>query len=128
MNEFTGDTQLNIIAAGTSIEGNIVTKTSCRIDGTVRGKLVCAAKVIIGTTGSLDGEIQCDNIEIEGNVKANIVAKDIISLRATAVLNGNIISSKLAIEPGANFNGNCRIQEGAASMPAPQPEAKNDKK
>lgn len=117
MNEVVGDPQFNIIAAGTTIEGNIKTNTSCRIDGAVKGNIECKAQVIIGQSGILEGDIQCDSIDIAGRVKANITAKDIISLRATAVLAGDIVSSKLAIEPGANFIGNCRIQNGNGGAP-----------
>ncbi len=117
MNEVVGNPQFNVIAAGTTIEGNIVTNTSCRIDGAIKGNVKCNDQVVIGANGSLEGDIQCDSIEIAGRVKANITAKDMISLRATAVLAGDIVSSKLAIEPGANFIGNCRIQNGKGGAP-----------
>ena len=67
-----------------------------------------------------DLSASCECLMIEGRVKANINAVDIISLRSTAVLAGDIASSKLAIEPGATFVGNCKIQNGKAAA-APQP-------
>ena len=68
------------------------------------------AKVIIGQSGIIDGDINCKSIEIEGNVKANITVSDLLSLKSTANLVGNILAGKLAIEPGANFAGNCKMQ------------------
>lgn len=113
-------TRLNSIAAGTSLVGNIEATSDCRIDGTIKGNINCKSKIVIGQTGVVEGDINCDSIEIEGRVKANINAVDIISLRSTAMLAGDIASSKLAIEPGATFVGNCKIQNGKAAA-APQP-------
>ena len=116
-------TRVITIAACTSLVGNIEASSDCRIDGTIKGNINCKSKIIIGQTGVVEGDINCDSIEIEGRVKANITAVDIISLRSTAVLAGDIASSKLAIEPGATFVGNCKIQNGKTPsvQPTPQP-------
>ncbi|MBO4646001.1 MAG: polymer-forming cytoskeletal protein [Bacteroidales bacterium] len=119
-------TNINQITQGTNIVGNIEATQGCRIDGIIKGDITCKAKVHIGPTGQVEGKIVCDSIEIEGRVKANITATDIISLKATAVLGGDIVSSKLSIEPGATFVGNCQIQNnrGGAAQPQPHPEIK----
>ena len=108
---------VNIISAGTTIVGDINANGDCRIDGNVKGNIKSQAKVIIGKSGQLEGDVECNSIEIEGKVKANVTAKDLISLKSTAILLGNIVSSKLSIEPGANFVGNCKIQNGNAAIP-----------
>lgn len=114
-------TRVNTIAAGTSLVGNIEAGSDCRIDGTIKGNINCKSKIIIGQSGVVEGDINCDSIDIEGRVKANITAIDIISLRSTAVLAGDIASSKLAIEPGATFVGNCKIQNGKNPVVQPTP-------
>lgn len=116
--------RLNTIAAGTSLVGNIEAASDCRIDGSIKGNIKCTSKIIIGQTGIVEGDIICDSIDIEGKVKANITANDIISLRATAVLAGDIASCKLAIEPGATFVGNCKIQNNKGGQPQPQAQGK----
>ncbi|MBR1992468.1 MAG: polymer-forming cytoskeletal protein [Bacteroidales bacterium] len=118
--------EINTIAAGTKIEGNVTTTSDCRIDGIIKGNIECKAKVVIGPNGILEGDIVCESAEIEGKVKANISATDLISLRSTAVLAGDITSSKLSIEPGATFMGNCKIQSGRAVATPVQPESNND--
>ncbi|HPS70652.1 MAG TPA: polymer-forming cytoskeletal protein [Bacteroidales bacterium] len=101
---------VNIIAPGTTLTGDIVTTGDCRIDGTVKGNVSSNAKIIIGKNGSLEGEVRCKSIDIEGFVKANINATELLSLKATANLSGNIHVGKISIEPGANFVGNCTMQ------------------
>jgi len=105
----------NIIARGTIFEGNILNAGDCRIDGTMKGNINSSAKIIIGKSGKVEGDIKCVSIEIEGMVKANIQVKDLLSLKSTANLMGNIQVGKIAIEPGASFAGNCTM------LTAPKP-------
>lgn len=114
---------VNIIAKGTQVQGNINTNGDCRIDGIVKGNIMSKAKVIIGQSGVVDGNIVCASIEIEGNVKAeNLSVSDLIFLKSSANLIGNINAGKIAIEPGAEFSGNCRMNN-QKSAPANAPAA-----
>jgi len=103
---------VNIIAHGTIFVGDINTTGDCRIDGNVKGNINSKAKIIIGESGCVEGDILCNTIDIEGNVKANIHASEQLSLRSTATLEGNILVGKIAIEVGANFAGNCKMNNG----------------
>ena len=101
---------INIIAAGTTLTGDIVSAGDCRIDGTLKGNINTNAKIYIGKTGLIEGTITCHSIDIEGSAKADITASALLSLKSSARLTGNIKVSKIAIEPGANFIGNCVMQ------------------
>lgn len=102
---------VNIIADGTTLEGNIATNGDIRIDGAVKGNIVSKSKAIIGRNGKVEGNITCANIDIEGTVKVETLnVANLISLKSTANLTGNLIAGKIAIEPGAEFSGTCRMQ------------------
>lgn len=110
-NEIQNLGTVNNIAQGTQIEGNLNTSSDCRIDGTVRGNIVSKAKIIIGRSGQVQGNITCASIEIEGMVAAEtLVATELMSLKASAKLTGNVTVGKIAIEPGAEFSGTCKMQ------------------
>ena len=51
-----GGHSLNSIVQGTDIEGTIKANSDIRVDGTIKGKLFCVAKVIIGPSGRIEGE------------------------------------------------------------------------
>lgn len=108
--ESNSSASVNVISSGTMITGDVVCSGDLRIDGNIKGNVRSQAKVIVGKSGVIDGDINCRSIEIEGNVKANITVTDLMSLKETANLMGNICAGKLAIEPGANFAGNCKMQ------------------
>jgi cytoskeletal protein CcmA (bactofilin family) len=105
---------VNIIGNGTEINGNIKTNGDLRIDGFIKGTIVATGKVVVGSTGRVEGEISCQNADISGDVKAHIKVTELLSLKASATVSGDIFTNKLAIEPGAVFTGACKMgnQEG----------------
>ncbi|MBN2350865.1 MAG: polymer-forming cytoskeletal protein [Bacteroidales bacterium] len=100
---------INLIGLGTDITGDINSNGDLRIDGSLAGNIKTKGKVIIGTTGSVKGEIFCKNSDIEGKITGKINVQELLSLKATSVINGDIIAKRLAIEPGASFSGNCKM-------------------
>ena len=80
-----------------------------RIDGTLIGKANANGRVVIGTTGNVDGEIICQNADVSGSVKGQVNIAELLHLKATAKLLGDIITGKLAIDPGATFSGTCSM-------------------
>lgn len=125
-NEQRDFSAVNVIANGTQLEGNIVTNGDIRIDGIVKGNVISKAKVIVGRGGRVEGNVTCANIEIEGQVAAeSLNVSNLISLKATANLIGNITAGKIAIEPGAEFSGNCKMHSTKPATPTmAQPEKK----
>ncbi len=98
---------INIIANGTKITGDINSNGDIRVDGSLTGKLITKGKVIIGETGKVKGEINCKNSDVEGSIEGKIIVAQLLALKAKARINGDIITNKLAIEPGCQFTGNC---------------------
>lgn len=106
----TEQRQLNNIGAGTSITGDITCSGDIRIDGSLVGNLTVQGKVVVGTSGVIKGEITCKNSQIEGKIEGKISVTELLSLKSTSSILGDIITRKLAIEPGAIFSGNCKME------------------
>jgi cytoskeletal protein CcmA (bactofilin family) len=100
---------VNIIGNGTDINGNIKSNGDLRIDGFIKGNIQATGKVVVGSTGRVEGEISCQNADISGDVKAHIKVTELLSLKANAIVSGDILTNKLAIEPGAVFTGACKM-------------------
>ena len=100
---------INIIRSGTEIKGDIICKGDIRIDGKVVGNLRSEGKVVVGENGVIEGEVDCLNATISGGLKVKIRVKELLSLKSTANLLGEIEAGKLQIEPGANFSGSCQM-------------------
>ena len=84
-----------------------------RTDGTIEGNINSKGKVVVGPNGTVNGEIHCVNCEIHGTITGKIVVKELLSLKETSKIHGEIKSGKLSIEPGAVFSGNCMMDPPA---------------
>lgn len=102
-------TSINLIGAGTVIEGEIKSNGDIRIDGAVNGSVHSKAKVVIGPTGTVEGDVHCQNADISGAVKGTTHVSDTCFLKTTARVNGDIVTGKFVVEVGANFTGNCNM-------------------
>ena len=99
----------NIIAAGTKIKGDLESDGDFRIEGIVIGTVKAKGKIVIGETGTVEGEIYCTNADISGTVKAKLEVSELTTLKATCKYTGDIITKKISIEPGALFTGSCQM-------------------
>lgn len=100
---------LNTIAQDTKIKGNIESDGDIRIDGYLQGDLDCKGRVVVGPESKITGTIRCTSAEILGYVKGELVVKDLLSLKASASITGNLTMGKLSVEPGARFVGHCKM-------------------
>ncbi len=111
----TPSTALNTLVKGTVIEGTVKCESDLRVDGTIKGKLNCGAKVIIGPTGSVEGEIYCQNAVIEGRFKGTMKVTELLNVRETAEIDGDISTNKLLVQSGARFNVSCKMETGSSN-------------
>jgi cytoskeletal protein CcmA (bactofilin family) len=118
---------INIIGTGTIINGDINSNGDIRIDGSLTGKLLTKGKVVIGATGRIKGEINCKNSDVEGLIEGKITVSQLLSLKATSQITGDIIANKLAIEPGCRFTGNCDMSGSPAALPNEDKPKKEEK-
>ena len=102
---------VNLISQGTEIKGDISSTGDIRIDGTLIGTLNTRGKVVIGPTGRISGEITCKSSEISGYVEGKISVAEILNLKASSKIMGDIETVKLSIEPGAIFTGKCKMTD-----------------
>jgi cytoskeletal protein CcmA (bactofilin family) len=99
----------NTIGKGTYLEGNVETYGNIRIEGKVVGNIKSKSKVALGHQSHVQGNILAQNADIEGEVKGKLEVTELLVLKATAVINGDIITGKMVVEPGAVFNGTCKM-------------------
>jgi cytoskeletal protein CcmA (bactofilin family) len=100
---------VNLIGNGTKISGDITSSGDVRIDGQLTGNIVTSGKFVLGPNGLVDGNISCSNADLMGEVKGQVTVSELLQLKQTARINGDISTGKLSIEPGAVFTGNCSM-------------------
>ncbi len=117
--------ELNLIAAGTVVEGKVRTPGSIRIDGRILGEVTATQNISVGSTADIDGNVTAKNVTIGGKIKGSIVAQEKLVFEAKAVVQGDIRALRLVIDEGAMFDGKCMMSDQKAPLPPP-PEIKPD--
>lgn len=126
----TSSNNINLIGFGTEIHGDVTCNGDLRIDGILIGNIAAKGKIVIGETGKIKGEISCKNSDVSGFIDGKITVVELLSLKSSAKVLGDIFTSRLAIEPGSKFTGYCNMSnENDNSLKVQQPLApENDKK
>ena len=100
---------INLIAQGTRIHGDIYSSGDIRVDGTIEGNIDSKAKIVVGSQGRVEGQIIGKNADISGHVQGTIKIAEVLFLKSTAKITGDISTNKLIVESGAQFNGSCSM-------------------
>jgi cytoskeletal protein CcmA (bactofilin family) len=108
----------NRIVEGTRIKGNIYSVADFRLDGELTGNFQCEGKIVIGPAGIVVGDIDCKSADIEGRFSGKIQVVELLNVKSTANIYGEVAVGKLSVEPGADFSASC-------TMKTNPPQAKN---
>jgi len=105
----TSNSGINSLVQGTTVEGTIRADNDIRIDGSLIGNLQCKGKVIVGPTGVIDGDIQCQNAVIEGKFSGLLVVSELLHIKESAKVEGDVHTQKLIVQSGSIFNVSCKM-------------------
>jgi cytoskeletal protein CcmA (bactofilin family) len=105
------------VGSGTVVTGEANFKAMMRVDGHLSGRINSSSgTLIVGANGKVDANIEVAVAIVHGTVNGDIIATQRLELGRAAKLNGNIQTASLMIEPGALFEGACKmIRTNAAS-------------
>ncbi|MDB4539041.1 polymer-forming cytoskeletal protein [Saprospiraceae bacterium] len=122
---------LNSLVKGTKVEGTVSSESDIRIDGIIVGTLNCKSKVIIGPTGAIEGDVKCENAVIEGRFEGNLKVNQLLTVKDSAEVHGDVNTNKLLVQSGAIFNVTCSMganQNKIDSSPIGKMNQENQKK
>jgi cytoskeletal protein CcmA (bactofilin family) len=100
----------NRIVEGTVIKGDIVSQADFRLDGELIGNFQSTGKLVIGPSGSVVGDVVCNNADIEGKFNGVIQVTEVLNVKAKASIHGEVTVGKLSVEPGAEFSATCTMK------------------
>lgn len=99
----------NRLLNDTRIEGTVKAVGDFRIDGTVVGRVEVDGKFVLGEKAEIIGDLIARDATILGRVKGNISASEVLVLKATAQVEGDIAVERLVVEGGARFLGKSQM-------------------
>lgn len=108
--------QSNRIGKSTHIKGDVVSEADFRIDGTLEGSVETSGKIVIGASGVITGKVVCANADIEGKLNGELLVANLLTLKSTAIIEGDVTVGKLSVESGATFNATCAMKTGIKEL------------
>lgn len=108
--------QQNRISQGTTLKGDVTSQGGFRIDGVIEGNVSSPNKVVIGKTGVINGTLTCKDADVEGKLEGVLKVTDLLSIKSTAIIEGEVTTGKLSVEPGATFNASCVMKGSVKTL------------
>ena len=95
--------------------GELTAEEDVILQGRVEGSIRHARSLIIGTEGSVLGDVYASHLTVEGLVEGDLHCSEAVIVRATAQVRGNIFAPRVGIMEGATFNGRVEMDPNAAA-------------
>lgn len=113
-NDPAQNSALNMVGLGTVIKGDMSSDGDLRIDGKIEGNVTTKSKIAMGAAALIMGNVSARSADISGRIDGDLMINETLFLRSSAKINGQVHTSKLVVESGAEFNGNCRMNSSDA--------------
>ena len=112
---------VTIIGPGTTVNGELQSKGTIRIEGTVTGRVDCEDTIVVHESGHVKADLIAGQVIISGTVEGNTFAHDRIEATSQAKIVGNITAPRISIAEGVMFEGQCAMKP-AGQMNVPKKE------
>ena len=104
-----------VIGAGVTINGDINSEGSLRIDGKITGNIEIQGDLFVGSSAVINGNIIANNIELSGMVVGNIHSENLLRMLSTGKLYGDMQVNAFVADEGAFFQGKCSMPKTSES-------------
>ena len=99
-----------LIGKSVSIKGELSGSEDLFMDGTVDGTITLVdSRLTIGPNGRVTADLKVRDLIVFGLVNGNVIASGRIELRESAVINGDIVASRMSIEENATIKGRVEL-------------------
>ena len=112
----TGDSN---ISSDLTIIGNVSSKGSVTLDGTIEGNIYCTSLIVTGNGRINGGIVANQEVTVQGQVKGTIRGRRVM-LQASAKVEGDIFHQGIGIEMGTRYDGTLRWTEDEHAFTEPQ--------
>ena len=103
----------SIVAPGMKVIGDLESSGVVKIDGIVEGSIRGARQVLLGRSGTVQGDIHADEAVLAGKVIGTVVAAERVEVQSTSRIDGDIHTKSIVVLEGGIINGNVRMDDAA---------------
>ena len=116
-----------LIGKNTEVIGDLKAEGTVRVDGKIKGHITLSGNLIMGEHGSIEGNVNADNIHLSGVIKGDVTSAEQLHIAASGKLFGDMTVKNIIIDEGGTFQGNCIMMEAEAAISKEDLGKKEDK-
>lgn len=105
----------SFVGENSHFTGNVETEGTIRIDGLLEGN-VQADWVVLGVKATVKGNIIARGIVVGGKIEGNLLAKEVVDVKAQGVISGDIEAGKFLVVEGGVLNGRVSMLTDASNI------------
>jgi cytoskeletal protein CcmA (bactofilin family) len=99
----------SLIGLGTEVDGDIIFSGGIRIEGLIRGDVSVAHAesgiLMLGNQGRIVGNVRVSHLIVDGEIDGSVYATDLVEVRGTGKIKGDIHYGLLEVHQGALIDG-----------------------
>jgi len=109
-----------VIARGIAMTGDFTGAGEIRIEGLVKGNISVEGNVTVEESGQVEGQVEAYTVKISGQVKGNVLAHEMLQLKHTGIIRGDVATVAFTVEEGGCLNGRSTMRPRKEPFPAAQ--------
>ncbi len=106
---------VTVVARETRFAGELTGSRPVRVEGTVHGSVQLDAPFEVAEGATVEAEVHAASARIAGRVVGNVTATEMVTLLASAVVEGDVVTPALHVVEGARLEGRVQMQRGPGS-------------
>lgn len=111
------DFEKSVIGKNIKFRGELIGNESLHIEGTIEGTVIMEGhNLSVGAGGELNANIHAKNITVEGALTGDALAEELIEIRRTAVVKGNLTAPRIQLDDGGKFRGSMDMVDTDSEM------------
>jgi cytoskeletal protein CcmA (bactofilin family) len=108
-----------VIGPDAKFKGELSFESGVKILGSFEGRISTKGNLIVAQEGVIQADIEAGTVTVEGQISGNVAANELVELKSTARLQGDLRCERLIVTDGASFIGHCNVGNGAANEKTP---------
>ena len=102
---------MSTLGRGILVKGEVSAMEDLTLEGRVEGPILCEGyAVTVGESAQMTGDIIARDITVLGSFSGKLIATEVVDVRPSATVSGQVHSKRFVLDDGAKFNG--RVQPG----------------
>lgn len=109
-----------ILGPDAVFKGELSFEKGMRLHGKLNGSVNTPGRLHVAREAQMEANVEAGSIILEGEVQGNLTAQERIEMKPTTRYEGDLTSSKLVVEEGAQFRGHVSVGPDAVKGRPPQ--------